>query len=425
MSILYIEIILFFVALTFAALFAFLETAFTALRLFKVKELSSKKGKYFKLFESWESNPQRILITILIANNFAHVLSSVLIAEIMERLFGGIGLMIGVFLATIIILIFGEIIPKTIAKAHNEKLFNSSLFIINLLYKVFYPIVTFLLGTANFVFQKMGRGHILEKQHDDISEKEIQFLIDYSDEKGLIEAEKSEMLQNIFGLGNTLVDEIMIPKTDMVLIEINSSLKSAMNIFSKYRYSRLPVYEGKEDNILGIIYQKDIFDIVSENPDKKIKEFIRPVLFVPETKKTNQLLSEFLHKRMHMAIIIDEYGSISGLVTLEDVLEEIVGEIRDEHESVRSLFVPMEKGGWIVDAKISLENLEELLGVVFNTYESNTLAGFMAEKLQHLPKKGERIYFEGYCFQVQQATTRRVLQVLVFEKKDNENKGFD
>ena len=418
MSILYVELILFFFALAFAALFAFLETAFTALRLFKVKELRARKGKYLGLFDSWESNPQRILITILIANNFAHVLSSVLIAEIMERLFGGIGLMIGVLLATIIILIFGEIIPKTVAKANSERLFHSSLWLINILYKILHPVVSFLLIVANFIFRKMGRDNIFQKKHDDVSEKEIQFLIDYSDEKGLIEAEKSEMLQNIFDLGQTIVDEIMVPKVDMVLIEVNTSLQNAMDLFSKCRYSRLPVYDGKEDNILGMIYQKDLFDVILLKKEKKLKDLVRPIPFVPETKKINQLLSDFLNKRMHMAIVIDEYGAIAGLVTLEDVLEEIVGEIRDEHEIIRAEFVPMEKGGWVVDAKIGLDKLGELLGINFDTHESNTLAGFLAEKLQHLPKKGERILHENYYFQIQKATPRRVLQVLVFKSDD-------
>ncbi|MBU4270137.1 hemolysin family protein [Candidatus Dependentiae bacterium] len=419
MSILYIEIIVFFFALTFAALFAFLETAFTALRLFKVKELSVKKDKYKSLFDTWEANPQRILITILIANNFAHVLSSVLIAEIMERLFGGVGLMVGVLLATLIILIFGEIIPKTVAKANNETIFNYSLGLIFLLYKILYPVVSMLLGIANFIFAKIGKENIFKKAQDEISEKELRFLIDYSDEKGLIEAEKSEMLQNIFGLGQTLVDEIMVPRVDMILIDANTTLQQAMDLYTKSRFSRIPVYEGNEENIIGIIHQKDVFDIISTNKESKkiVKDILRPVLFVPETQKINQLLSEFLHKRMHMAIIIDEYGTISGLVTLEDVLEEIVGEIRDEHESVRSEFVPMETGGWVVDAKISLEKLSEFLGIAFDTQESNTLAGFLSEKMQHLPKKGERFVYAGYCFQVQQATPRRILQVLVFEEK--------
>ncbi len=418
-----IELILFFIALFFAGLFAFLETAFTALRLFKIKELKLSVSRYKTLFASWERNPQRILITILIANNFAHVLCSVLIAEIMERLFGGIGLILGVMIATVMILIFGEIIPKTFAKTHHERLFRASLWLINILFRLLYPLVSFLLAIAEFFFKKLGKGHILEKQPEDVTEKEIEFLIDYSDEKGLIEAEKSEMLQNVFGLGQTLVNEIMVPKTDMFLLSINSNLQETMKAFSEHHFSRFPVYEKKEDNIVGIIRQKDIFEVIAKDQKKSLKELVRPILFIPDTKKSNQLLSEFLKKRMHMAIVIDEHGGMVGLVTLEDVLEEIVGEIRDEHESIHSEIVPLEKGGWLVDARIGLEKLEELLEVNFEVEDSVTLAGFLSEKLQHLPKKGERLLHEGYCFQIQQASPRRVFQVLIFEDNKTENKS--
>ena len=418
MSILYLEVILFFISLFFSGLFAFLETAFTALRLFKVKELESVVTRYNYLFRSWEKNPQRILITILIANNFAHVLCSVLIAQIMERLLGSWGLLLGVGIATIMILIFGEIIPKTLGKTHHERLFQRSLWLINVLFHLLYPIVSFLLGLANFFFKKLGRGHILDKAQEEISEKEIEFLIDYSDEKGLMETEKSEMLQNVFGLGQTLVNEIMVPKTDMVCINVNISLQDAIEILSKYHFSRLPVYEGKEDNIIGIIHQKDIFDVVSKNQRMSLRQLLRPVLFVPETKKINQLLSEFLKKKMHMAVLIDEYGGLVGLVTLEDVLEEIVGEIRDEHESIPSQIVPLEQGGWLIDARVSLDKLEDLLDIEFGVEDSVTLAGFLSEKLQHLPRKGERVFHEGYCFQIQQAGSKRVYQVLVFEEDD-------
>lgn len=422
MSLLSIEVILFFVTLFFAGLFAFLETAFTALRLFKVKELQVGFSRYKNLFASWEKNPQRILITILIANNFAHVSCSVLIAEIMEKLLGKLGLAIGVAIATIMILIFGEIIPKTLGKTHNEKLFKSSLWLINILYRLLYPIVTLLLSIASFIFAKLGKGHILEKEQDNISEKEIEFLIDYSDEKGLIEAEKSEMLQNIFSLGQTVVNEIMVPRSDMILINADSDFKQVLEILAKYRFSRLPIFEGKEDNIIGIIHHKDILNAIYSNQEQNLKNLVRPVLFVPETQKINQLLSDFLEKKMHLAVVIDEYGEVIGLVTLEDIIEEIVGEIQDEHENIRSEIVPLQKGGWIIDAKISLEKLSELLDIVFEIEDSITLGGFLSEKLQHLPKKGERLSYKGYCFQVQQASSRRVFQVLVFKEKEEETK---
>ncbi|MFA5306744.1 MAG: hemolysin family protein [Candidatus Babeliales bacterium] len=418
MSIL-VQLMLFLAALSFAALFAFLETAFSALRLFKLKELELTVAKYQRLFASWEKNPQRILITILIANNFAHVLSSVLISNIMTHFLGTIGLAIGVAVATIMILIFGEIIPKSIAKTHHEKLFGSFLWLINALFYALYPFVTILLRIADYFFRTIGSPHVLEKQ-DVVSEKEIEFLIDYSDEKGLMEAEKTEMLQNVFGLGQTLVREIMIPKADMILLDSRATIGQANEAFFKSRYSRIPVYEENDDNIIGIIHQKDIFDLMYHSQNKRLKELVRPVLFVPETQKINQLLSNFLRKHVHLAIVIDEYGSVAGLVTLEDVIEEIVGEIADEHEKAQAEIVPLEKGGWLVDAGVSLEKVEDLLNIKIIAESSVTLGGFLAERLQHIPKKGERVEYEGYCFQVQQANPRRVLQVLVFENKDEQ-----
>lgn len=411
------QIIIFLSALTFSALFAFLETAFTALRLFKLKELQLSISKYKHLFVSWEKNPQRILITILIANNFAHVLTSVLIAEIMQQFLGQFGLAIGVAAATIMILIFGEIIPKSFAKSHHERLFGSFLWLINVLYHLFYPAVSALLHIADAVFSRIGGHHILEK-HDDVSEKEIEFLIDYSDEKGLMETEKTEMLQNIFSLGQTHVKEIMSPKSEITALSTKSTFEEAIKAFNQSHYSRLPVYQGNEDNIVGIIHQKDIFELLLKNQRIDISKLIRPVLFVPETQKINQLLSEFLKKRMHMAIVVDEYGSVAGLVTLEDIVEEIIGDITDEHEVIDTAIVPLEKGGWLIDGGIDLEDVEDEFKITFNAEDSVTLAGWLTEKLQHLPRKGERVFYEGYCFQVQQASQKRVLQVLVFENKE-------
>jgi putative hemolysin len=338
----------------------------------------------------------------------------------MQKAFGDYGLAFGVAFATVMILVFGEIIPKSFAKSHHEKLFLRSLWLVNFLVRLFYPIVTILLKIAEFFSKRFGAP--LHEKSADISEKEIEFLIDYSDEKGLMEADKTEMLQNIFDLGQTHVKEIMVPRTDIVMLDSASDLDSALKSLSKHRYSRLPLYEGKEDNIIGFLYHKDIFDLVHKKQKKSLKELVRPVLFVPETKKCNQLLSDFLKKRMHMSIVIDEYGSVVGLVTLEDILEEIVGEIRDEHERIRTEIIHVEDGSWLIDAGIGLDKLGDLLGIEFPPHASVTLAGFLSEQLQHLPKKGERLFYKNYCFQVQQASPRRVFQVLVFkEKKESED----
>lgn len=415
------QIILFLVTLSFAALFAFLETAFTALRLFRLKELQLTVAKYKSLFTAWENNPQRILITILIANNFAHVLASVVISEIMQRHLGNIGLAVGVSIATVMILIFGEIIPKSFAKSHHEKLFESFLWLVNFLFTIAYPFVTILLKIADFFFSTVGGPHVLER-HDIVTEKEIEFLIDYSDKKGLMEAEKTEMLQNVFSLGQKMVKEVMTPRSDVILLDVDTPVEKVIEVLCESNYSRIPVYDEDDDNVIGLIHQKVLLKALAKNQKKELKDLILPILFVPETQRINQLLSELLKNQIHMVIVINEHGLFSGLVTLEDILEEIVGDITDENESINAHIIPLDKGGWLIDAGVNISELEEYFCMRFPVEESVTLAGFLAEQLQHLPRKGERVLHEGYCFQVQQANMRRVFQVLMFEHegKDDE-----
>lgn len=412
----YWKLILFLVSLLFAAMFAFLETALTALRLFEVRELAQATGSYSSLFSVWQHSPQRILIAILIAANLVHVVCSVTITDIMQQLLGdtGLALAIGVTTATIMILVFGEIIPKTFAKACKSVSLGSMLWLVNFLFYITYPFVSILLWIANCVM-----GDSAATNQEEVSEKEIKFLIGYSDKKGGMDARKTAMLENVFELGQTLCNEVMVPATDMVMLKVSSSLQDALNLFAKYRFTRIPVYEDREDNIIGFIHQKDVFNLLYSKQEKPLRDCLMPVLFVPETKRINQLLSEFQEKRSHMAILVDEYGAVMGLVTLEDVIEEIVGDISDEHERVHADITPLDDGGWLVDATTDLETLEDLLGVSFDVEESVSLGGFLSEKLEHLPKKGERLHYEGYCFQVQRATLKRVLQVLIF-KEDNE-----
>ena len=417
MQIYQIKALIFAGALLSAALFAFLETAFTALRLFKLKELSKKMTRYKRLFEAWEKTPQRILITILIASNLAHVTASVAITDVMQHFLGktGLALFTGIGLATVMILVIGEIIPKSFAKTHTESMIGSSLWLINTLYFIFYPVVGVLTRLSTWTVAFFG-GESEVRKSDVVSEKELEFLIGYSDKAGIIEAEKSEMLQNIFTLGQTLAKEVMVPATDMVCIDVSATLADAMELFAKHRYTRLPVYKNKEDNVIGLIHQKDVFELLYRKQEKPLSELVHPIMQVPESKKTNQLLHEFLEKRVHMAILIDEYGAVMGLVSLEDVIEEIVGEIRDEHEHDHAEIISLEQGGYVMQGNVVLEDVEEALGIIFKVEDSVTLAGFLAERLQHLPKKGERVFYEGYCFQVQRASERRVQQVLVFKE---------
>ena len=414
----------FCITLAFRALFSFLETSVTALRLFKLKELAQTNKRYETLFDTLEKNPHRVLITILIANNLADMTCAALATGITEQVFArlnlssGLGFSVGIGAAALAILIFGEIIPKNIAKSRGDKLFNSTLWLINILFYICYPIVTFLTKFSDMVISLIGGKRTDEDSTEWVSsEKEIQFLIDYINQKGLIETEKTEMLQNIFDLGSIPVKEIMVPATDIISVNVKATIKDTLNIFSKHHFTRLPVYEEKLDNVVGMVHLKDIFTLLSRNEDKPLKDIVRTILFVPESMKVNQLLRELRQQHQHIAMVINEHGIITGLITLEDVLEEIVGDISDEHEMTNEKIIALKQGGWLVDGSAPLEDLAEHLLISFETEDSLTLGGFLTEQLQHLPKKGERIVYKGYTLQVQKASNKRVLQVLVFKDK--------
>jgi CBS domain containing-hemolysin-like protein len=410
--------LLFLISLGFCALLSFLETSITALRLFKLKEMSHTAGRYQELFQSLEKNPNRLLNTILIAGNLADVTAATFGSMTTEILFaqlpGTIGFSLGIFLVTATLLIFGEILPKNVAKVYGERLFGSTLWITNIFFYALYPFTTLLIGIADYIMYSFA-GQQPEHAEYVTSEKEIQFLIDYINEKGLIEPDKTSMLKSIFELGTTQVKEIMVPGPSVISISAQLTMKEALAFFTKYQFSRFPVYEGTPDNVIGMLHLKDVFMVFSRDEEKSVKDILRPILFIPENLKVNQLLREFKAQHMHIAIVINEFGSNVGLVTLEDVLEEIVGEIRDEYEAVTEKIIPLKNGGWLVDASIELEQLSKLLNIYFEREAAFTLGGFLTERVQHLPKKGERITYKNYTFQIQQASAKRVFQVLVFE----------
>ncbi len=418
------KILLFAVSVALCALFSFLETSITALRLFKLKELAQTTGSYQTLFQALEKNPTHLLTTILIASNLTDVTAVTAGNMVMDEMFQSLPASIGFFLSIFItstILLICEILPKTIAKAYGEKLFGSTLWITNLTFYSLYPLVMVVNKFTNYLVYKVSSKNP-EDEEFVTSEKEIQFLIDYINEKGLIEPEKTSMLKSVFELGTTPVRDIMVPATSMIAINADTTVRQAQLLFAKHQFSRFPVYEENLDNIIGMLHLKDIFSnfLRGESDDKPIRDMLRPILFIPESVKVNQLLKEFKAKSMHIGMVINEYGGITGLVTLEDVLEEIVGEIRDEYETVKEKIVPLKQGGWLVDATIELNQLKVVLNTTFETEGALTLGGFLTERMQRLPKKGERFIYHNYVFQVQQASQKRVFQVLVFPDKGNE-----
>lgn len=410
------SIILFVVSLALCALFSFLETTITAIRLYKLQEIAQTTSSYAELFASLEKGQNTVLTTILIANNFANVLAATagtwLSTSLFAKLPESIGVPLGIILTTFSLLLFGEVVPKNIAKAHGDRFFKSTLWITNILCYLLQPVVRFFTAISNAVIRRIGVG---SKEEVLTSEKEIKFLIDYINKKGLLEKEKTLMLKSIFDLSTTPVKEIMIPSTSVVSLDIATTVEDALALFRKHQFSRLPVYEDSTDNIVGMLHLKDLLTVAHKTV--VIKEIVRPILFVPDSLKVSQLLREFKEQHMHIAMVLNEHGGIVGLVTLEDVLEEIVGEIKDEYEPTTEKIVQLKNGTWLTDASVELEKLEEVLGIKFETEGAITLSGFLTEQLQHVPRKGNRLSYKHFQFQVQQASTKRALQVLVLREQ--------
>ncbi len=245
------------------------------------------------------------------------------------------------------------------------------------------------------------------------SDEEIQAYIDVGREEGILEREEEKLLLSIVDFGDTTVKEVMTARTDLVAVEEATSLERVADLFVETKYSRLPVYKGTIDQVTGILHVKDVFEAVRRNVARPLSEIARPVNFVPETKKTAELLREFQRKHLAIAVVVDEYGSVSGLVTIEDLLEEIVGEIADEHEDEGEAVVELPGGAYSISGKTHVEILHELFGRGPKDEEFDTLGGFLAARLGRIPKVGERREEDALRFTVEEADRRRVLRVRV------------
>ncbi|GBD09369.1 Magnesium and cobalt efflux protein CorC [Candidatus Thermoflexus japonica] len=248
-----------------------------------------------------------------------------------------------------------------------------------------------------------------------IDEAELRTLVDAGEEGGAIEATEKEMIVSIFELHDTVVGEIMVPRPDMVAIPVTASLSEALNVILQAGYSRIPVYEGTIDHIVGVLYAKDLLRLLRDGiREASLKELLRPPYFVPEGKRIVDLLREMQQRKVHMAIVVDEYGGVAGLVTIEDILEEIVGEIQDEFDrSEEPLVLPVDEHTYLFDGRVDLDEVQELLGVTLPAEGADTLAGYVYERLGHIPAAGETFMEEGLEFRVEEVLGRRIRKIRV------------
>ena len=418
-----IEVLLVVICLILSAFFSASETALVSISELKAKHLIEEKGRFAKSLELWLLKPNKVLITILIGNNIVNILASVLATDLSVKIFGNIQLAITTGIMTFLILLFGEITPKALAKHNYEQLGLMLIKPLSGLYYLFYP-VTYALEYFVILLNKIT-GIKIEKLGPSITEEEIEFLIKMGEKEGILEYQKKEMLHNIFEISEKTAKEVMVPRTDMVVLDVGANFDEILKIIKETEFSRIPVYEERLDNIIGILYVKDILKYINDKIDNiKVKSIIRKAYFVPETKKLDELLKEFQIKRIHMAIVIDEYGGVSGIVTLEDIIEEIVGEIRDEYDIEEDIkIVKVSDGLYKADARISIDDFLEYFNMkeLENMNGFDTLGGLIYDLAGKVPEVGEEYKFNGYILKVVHKDGRK-LKLIEIKKIDEQAK---
>lgn len=408
--------VLFLVLLVLSAFFSGSETAFFSLTQAQLENFKNSFKPREKQIYKLMTFSRQLLITIVVANTMVNITIASLAALLTIKISLAFGLnqkliiILDVLMVTVVILILGEILPKVVAVRNAESFSRKAIYPISFLFYLFYPLSYSLAKFTRFLQFRAG----LSEKMILMTEEELKTLAEVGEEHGTLQKDEKEMIHSIFEFGHTTVKEVMVPRTDMVCVESSITLSRLMQLVKKKLHSRIPVYKEKIDNIIGILYVKDLLPYLNKSKREAIdlQKLVRPAYFVPEQKKIDELLREFQEEHIHMALVVDEYGGISGLITLEDIIEEIVGEIQDEYDRELPPFKKIDANTYIIDGRMTLEEIEQSLNISLPAVEGvETISGFILNLLGSLPQEKEIVRFQDYRFTVEKINRNRILKV--------------
>lgn len=401
------QIIFLFILIFINAYFAASEIAFISLNDAKIEKQAKEGNKRAKQIEKMLKNPSKFLSTIQIGITLAGFLSSAFASDtfadalapalnrafpiISVEVFKGISIVIVTIILSFFTLIFGELVPKRLAMKYYEKIAFSTIGLIRILSVITAPFVKVLTFVTNSISKIFG---ISENEEEIVTEEEIKMMIDEGKEKGTIQEDEKVMIDNIFEFNDITASEVMTHRTDIYAVEINSKIEEIIENLDEFKYSRVPVYEETIDDIKGILFIKDLLKYFYERKEIEIKNIIREAYFVSENKPINELFKDLQKNKMQMAIVIDEYGGTAGLVTMEDLLEEIVGNIFDEYDDVENDYTKLDENTFLISGSVSINNLKKILNVDIPEGEYETLSGYLLEMLGRIPKDNENPIIE-------------------------------
>lgn len=377
------------VLLFLSGFFSSAETALTTVSMIKIRSMvEDKPTKRLLTLQRILDNRNKLISAILIGNNIVNISASSLTTSIVIQLWGNAAVGIATGILTLLILIFGEILPKTWAICNNEKLSLAYANVIYILMFLFTPIIYIINAIADLLLKLL---HIDSSEKTTMTETELKTYVDVSHEDGVIEQEEKKIIYNVFDFGDSIAKDIMIPRIDMTSIDVDADYQELLKVFQESMYTRIPVYENESDNIIGIINMKD-FILVNDKKDFQIRNIMREPHFTYEFKKTADLLLEMRSIAANVAIVLNEYGAAVGMITLEDLLEEIVGEIRDEYdEDENDLIKEISPLTYLIDGSMKLTDINDAIGTDLESEDYDSIGGIIIELLDRFPVEGEQV----------------------------------
>lgn len=406
------QIVFLVILLILSAFFSSAETALTTVNRIRMRSLAEDGNKRAARVLRITDDSGKMLSAILIGNNVVNLSASSIATSLAIKLWGSVGAGIATGLLTMLILIFGEISPKTLATIHAEKISLNYSGTIDFLMKILTPVI--------FIVNEFSMGFLFLLHVDpnggdqQMTEEELRTIVDVSKESGVIESEEHEMINNLFDFGDSQAKEVMVPRIDMTFADINSSYDELISIFQEDKFTRLPVYEENTDNVIGILNMKDLL-LYKDREHFCIRDIMREPYFTYEHKNTAELFMEMRKSSITIAIVLDEYGATAGLITLEDLLEEIVGEIRDEYDAdEEDSIIQLNEREFIVQGSTNLDDLCEELDLNFTSEDYDTIGGYLIGLLDHLPEKNEIIITDDdVLLRVEQMDKNRIEKIYI------------
>ena len=400
-----LQIITLVVLLLLSGFFSSAETALFSISNTKARHLA-KRDRVGRLINTMKADPHRLLSTILIGNNVVNVGASALATSLAIGMFPGYAVGIATGVMTLLILVFGEVFPKSIATRNNVIIARLAIYPVFWLSIAFYPLLLFL----NFIPRITGK--IKKSPH--VTEEELMTIVEAVEEEGQIKEEEKELIHKIFEFDDTAASEIMTPRGDMFVIDIDQELNLGQILESGY--TRIPVIEGDIDHVIGILTIKDLFLHTISESAEDVRKIMRAPYFVPENKKLDSLLQQFKKRRNHMAIVVDEHGGVSGLITLEDALEEIVGDITDESDKEEAHIVKLKAKEWIVLGKTDIDEINQKIPInIPDSKEYDTFSGYVLYTTGRIPQENEEILIDGFSITVKEIDGVRIKKYLIHQ----------